>query len=399
MFTFIAKEAPSVSIPESSSLVTLQALDTTLQLYVRSENFLNPVIEGHETYNCPTMAFLVTNQQTGKVILFDAGARRDYWNYSPLVAGRFAKGVNVKGLRVSQGVHEVLAEARVDLNNLESVVWSHWHFDHIGDMSQFPPSVAIVVGPGFKKNLLPGYPSNPDSPLLETDYSGHELREICFDSRLRVGQFQAVDYFGDGSFYLLDVPGHAIGHMCGLARTTRDTFVLLGADCCHFAGSLRPSPYIPLPAEVDSASSGLDACFPNPCPCSLFGDCHPVATEYAKRVMPWYTASKSPGSAYVDPDTANQSLDGIRELDGLTDIFVCLAHDPALFEVLPLLNTDAGNNINDWKVKGYKERVKWMFLNELPRKGKPGRPPIVLGYWRDGKQVDVADAMRVEVEV
>ncbi len=32
----------------------------------------------------------------------------------------------------------------------------------------------------------------------------------------------AVDYFGDGSFLPLDGPGHAIGHLCGLARTTVD---------------------------------------------------------------------------------------------------------------------------------------------------------------------------------
>lgn len=123
MATIVPQAAPSLSLPISSSLVTLQALDTTLQLYVRSENFLNPVIPGHEIYNCPTMAFLVTNQTTGRTILFDAGARKDYWNYSPLVAGRFSKSVNVKGLRVDKGVHEVLEDANVKLDHLESVVW------------------------------------------------------------------------------------------------------------------------------------------------------------------------------------------------------------------------------------------------------------------------------------
>lgn len=47
---------------------------------------------------------------------------------------------------------------------------SHWHFDHIGDMSTFPSSTKIIVGPGFKENSLPGYPANPKSTLLETDY-------------------------------------------------------------------------------------------------------------------------------------------------------------------------------------------------------------------------------------
>jgi hypothetical protein len=123
MSNIMPQSAPPLSLPTSSSLVTLQALDTTLQLYVRSENFLNPVMLGHEVYNCPTMAFFITNQATGRTILFDAGARKDYWNYSPLVAGRFSKGVNVKGLRVDKGVHEVLGEAGVEIESLESVVW------------------------------------------------------------------------------------------------------------------------------------------------------------------------------------------------------------------------------------------------------------------------------------
>ncbi|KAL5342101.1 metallo-beta-lactamase superfamily protein [Aspergillus crustosus] len=381
---------PQLAIPESSHTVTVQAIDTTLQLYVRAENFLNPVIPGHETWNCPAMAFLITHSETGRKVLFDAGARKDYWNYSPLIADRFAKGVNVKGLRIDMGVHEVLTAAGIELESLEAVVWSHWHFDHIGDMSQFPSTVKIIVGPGFKENLLPGYPSNPGSPLLETDYSGRETQEIDFSDPLKIGQFKAHDVFGDGSFYLLDVPGHAIGHLCGLARTTPTTFVLLGADSCHFAGSLRPSQYIPLPDTI----SGLDSFFPSPCPCELFESCHPSPGKAnEKRTQPYYTASVAPKSVYIDPATANKSVQGLMEFDASSDVFICLAHDPSLWEVLPLLNQDPKADIGDWKAKGYKEATKWMFLNELPRDGKPGRAPLVEGFWRDGKRVDVSVAM------
>jgi hypothetical protein len=217
---------------------------------------------------------------------------------------------------------------------------------------------------------------------------------MVFDPNFKIGNFHALDYFGDGSFYLLDVPGHAIGHMCGLARTTVTTFVLLGADACHFAGSLRPSPYIPLPATLNSQASGLDEFFPSPCPCTLFGDCHPGHGEEAKRTTSYYTASKAVGSAYVDPDVANQSIGSMKEFDASPDVFVCLAHDPCLFEVLPLLNTSSKNSINDWQARGYKEKTRWRFLNELPRDGKPGRKPIIFEFWRDGKKVDVVEAMK-----
>ena len=69
------------------------------------------------------------------------------------------------------------------------------------------------------------------------------MQEIEFESAFKIGKFNAFDYFGDGSFYLLDVPGHAIGHMCGLVRTTPTSFLLLGADSCHFAGTLVCLPF------------------------------------------------------------------------------------------------------------------------------------------------------------
>ncbi|KAF4625568.1 hypothetical protein G7Y89_g12598 [Cudoniella acicularis] len=394
MPSITSKPAPPLSLPSSSSLVTVQAIDTTLCLYVRSENFLNPIIPGHEIYNCPTIGFLITNQETGKQILFDAGGRKDYWNYSPVVRTRFEKGVNVKGLRCDAGVHEVLETAGVDLNALESVIWSHWHFDHVGDMSKFPASVNIIVGPGFKESLLPGYPSNPNSTLLESDYSGREMKEISFDTSFKIGKFNAYDYFQDGSFYLLDVPGHAIGHICGLARTTPTTFMLLGADTCHFPGSLRPSPYIPLPETLSPARFGLDSHFPSPCPCELFTDCHSGHTEEEKRTQSYYTASRAPGSAYVDPDTADISISSMKEFDASEDVFVCLAHDPGLFEVLPLLNDGKGDNVNAWKEKGWKEAVRWRFLNELPKEGKRGRKPLVEGFWRDGLKVSAVEALK-----
>jgi hypothetical protein len=84
----------------------------------------------------------------------------------------------------------------------------------------------------------------------------------------------------------------------------------------------------------------------------------------------------------------------MKEFDASPDVFVCLAHDSCLFEVLPLLNTFSKNSINDWQARGYKEKTRWRILNELPRDGKPGRKLIIFGFWRDGKKVDVVEAMK-----
>lgn len=85
-------------------------------------------------------------------------------------------------------------------------------------------------------------------------YSGRNLREISFkgSQTTRIGRLPAFDYFGDGNLYLLDSPGHAVGHLCGLVRTTHgpDTFILLDGDVCHYAGIFRPSRYLPVPESI-----------------------------------------------------------------------------------------------------------------------------------------------------
>jgi hypothetical protein len=35
---------------------------------------------------------------------------------------------------------------------------------------RLPSKTEIVVGPGFTRAFLPGYPANKDSPILQIDY-------------------------------------------------------------------------------------------------------------------------------------------------------------------------------------------------------------------------------------
>ena len=58
-----------------------------------------------------------------------------------------------------------------------------------------------MVGPGFKET---------SAKILQADYSGRNLRQIDFnnDSKgLGIGGYRAVDWFGDGSIYILETTG------------------------------------------------------------------------------------------------------------------------------------------------------------------------------------------------
>lgn len=236
---------PALNIPDSSSTVSVSVIETTSRIIAKTSVVVVPHIEGHDEFNCPCYSFLIQHGATGKQVLFDLGIRKDPENFSPKTYA-FTK---VMTISAECNVSDILGEKT---SEIDAIIWSHHHFDHIGDPSPFPPSTKLVVGQGFKNEFLPGYPANPDSWIKEIDYAGRELIEVDFTrAGLRLGQYDALDYFGDGSFYLLDCPGHTVAHMMGLARTTPDSFVLMAADCCHHGGEFRPNQYQPLPDSID----------------------------------------------------------------------------------------------------------------------------------------------------
>lgn len=165
----------------------------------------------------------------------------------------------------------------------------------------------------------------------------------------------------------------------------------MGADACHFAGAFRPTPYLPLPTSIPS--DHLDSYYPSPCPCSVFTAHHPAAGTLseedadASRTSPFYKVSRVPGTVYIHGDAAQASIDKLRILDAHPGVFICLAHDAALFETLPVYNIDPDQDINDWKKAGYKESTRWAFLNELPKRDSPGREPLIQGLRRDDKVI------------
>lgn len=183
---------------------------------------------------------------------------------------------------------------------------------------------------------------------------GRELHEISFqgDSSLHIGQFTAFDYFGDGSFYLLDSPGHAIGHLCGLARTTisPDTFILLGGDVCHYAGILRPSKYLPVPKCI------------SPHPCRPMESGAVLCPGSAWEELQNSRGRQSDDTLFdmtfgMDIPLASQTVCSLQQLDCQENIFVIIAHDSTVRDGAPHFP----RSLNDWKARGLGEGLKWSF--------------------------------------
>ncbi|PFH55225.1 hypothetical protein XA68_10334 [Ophiocordyceps unilateralis] len=362
----MAKPTPDLNIPPSPSTVSVSLINAARIHHVCTADLVQPPRKGHEFFDAPCYVFLVRNTALNRTVIFDLGVRRDANNFSPAARRMIQKGGVI--IDVDFDVREILQRQGVDLSEIEAIVWSHWHFDHTGDSSGFGPGTALVVGPGFcepENGIFPGYPANPDSPILESDYAGRELREVSFaDSKVAVGRMSAIDYFGDGSFYLLDAPGHTVGHLCALARVTsspQSSFILMGGDGCHHMAELRPSPFRPLPHDLDpSPLRNLPVC-----PGALFEPLlWPQSSSTSNepdRTRAIYDIATGPNAYHTNPAETTRTIAKLQEVDAADNVFVVIAHDHHLLDLVDFFPA----TLDHFLVKGWPAASRWRFLADF----------------------------------
>jgi len=353
---------PPLNIPDSPNTVKVSIINTTSQMSnFPMWTFVEPLMPGHHEMAAGSYAFLIEHAKTGNkydTLLFDLGVRQDWETNSPTA---FVEAIKQGGhsIKVEKDTADILRENGVNLTDVGGIIWSHWHFDHTGNPGTFPGTTDVIVGPGFKSNLLPAYPTVPDAHIDERLWAGRKLREIDFEKEgqgLKIGKFNALDLYGDGSFYLLDTPGHTVGHISALARTTAEppTFIFMGGDIAHHGGEFRPTPYLPLPEDIN----------PHPikgpmfsCPGEVFVAIHPKKSRTERFNNPTTLA----GSWHFSPQEATRTIDKLTEFDAYEHIFPVIAHDNSLLDVIDFYPKPA----NDWLAKGWKQRSLWGFLRDF----------------------------------
>lgn len=138
-------------------------------------------------------------------------------------------------------------------------------------------------------------------------------------------------------------------------RTTSnpDTFVMLGGDMCHHAGELRPNPSLPLPESVQLES--LSKVFSG-------GVCPGAELESLQT-----SRGRKVDEPFFDPAQGLSIEESIRTLqktyvpDAQDNVLFIFAHDQKIHGVVDFFPKTA----NDWKVKGWKSKLTWRFLEDF----------------------------------
>ncbi|KAF5360534.1 hypothetical protein D9756_004740 [Leucocoprinus leucothites] len=182
---------------------------------------------------CPSLSFLLQHSSNKKKLVFDLGIRKDWENSPPKIIKWIKTVYNVD---VPQDVVESLEKGKLSPLDIDTVCLSHSHFDHSGHTAPFARS-EFIVGGETRDLFADGFwPQNPDAAfpadLLPADRTRFLGDDVDWQS---IGPFpRAYDFYGDGSLYIVDAPGHLSGHVNLLVRTNADGgWIYLAGDTAH----------------------------------------------------------------------------------------------------------------------------------------------------------------------
>lgn len=235
----------------SDGHVSVHALSAGV-LTLPMKAFVTPLDDPDEVMTVPSLSFLVQHQDpaTSKTtrIVFDLGIRRDLTRYPESLQKHLAQRQPTHG---TPDVTESLARGGLKPNDIDFIIYSHVHWDHIGMPADFPTS-RFVIGPKSIGLLLGTAPADeignntfePDLISLDRIIELHCYHEDPIRSARIPPIFtqpwkqldilsHTMDIFGDGSLRIVSAPGHLLGHINLLCRLENGQYVYLGGDACH----------------------------------------------------------------------------------------------------------------------------------------------------------------------
>jgi glyoxylase-like metal-dependent hydrolase (beta-lactamase superfamily II) len=235
------------SIGKDTVYATVSALEAG-QLTLPEKLFVTDA-DPDKRATVPSLSFLVQHPSSdGKTtrLVFDLGLKRDLKGYPPAQQAHIA---NRQPTILHPDCADSIREGGLDpAKDIDFVILSHVHWDHEGTPSDFSNS-QFVVGSGtlhlLENGAPPHYPKNIFNPDLLPRERTSELPPVSRDTTTAASKqtehvwkpfagFPAtVDFFGDGSVYVVDSPGHLYGHVNLLVHTGPQKWVYLGGDCCH----------------------------------------------------------------------------------------------------------------------------------------------------------------------
>jgi len=176
-----------------------------------------------ETTIFPVPSWLI--EHPDGLVLFDTGMHIDLQTSFDRIGEETAKNLQ-PDFSAGQELTARLGERSIHVGDIDRIVLSHLHFDHVGGNEEVPDARVLVQrdewAAGHDQRMIDYGVYNP------ADYDhGHDVQELDGEH----------DVFGDGKLVCLPTPGHTKGHQSLRVELESGPVVLTG-DCVYLESML-----------------------------------------------------------------------------------------------------------------------------------------------------------------
>ena len=222
----------SMSLPApitNQPFCDVSALEAGL-IELPDELFITKAVPGKVT-TAPSLSFILIHSESKQKFIFDLGIRKDQNNHPPFVVDLIKTTYPV---HVTEDVMDSLEKGGTSPSDIDYVCLSHDHWDHTGDTIPFT-KCTFLVGGAAECLIQLGFPGDPNARFPSGMLPKERTKALDPSAWKPIGPFpRALDFFEDGSLYIIDAPGHLPGHINILARTSSDgAWIYLAGDSAH----------------------------------------------------------------------------------------------------------------------------------------------------------------------
>jgi glyoxylase-like metal-dependent hydrolase (beta-lactamase superfamily II) len=192
----------------------------------------------------PSRAYLLDTRQG--LMLWDTGYAEHFLDATRSGIYRLYPVVTPVFFDPAQSLRAQLFAAGIAPNDIHTIALSHFHADHLAGLRDFPKARLMVSGVGWKAvRGLTGLAALRQAflpPLLPADMESRmsfmeELPQVPLPVEL-APFVSGRDIFGSAEVYVVDLPGHAVGHMGAFVQGDAG-WILLASDAAWSTQSVR----------------------------------------------------------------------------------------------------------------------------------------------------------------
>ena len=156
-------------------------------------------------------------------VIFDTGLHAELQSDSARLGGL----ANVFKVDMQHDLKAAIEQQGVDPSRINTIVFSHLHFDHSGGTAAIPNADIIIQASEWSAGQSDEFIDGP--AYRASDYNlGHDMVQV-------EGLY---DIFDDGTVVCVPTPGHTAGHQ-SLKVQLESGSVLLVGDCCYWRRMLE----------------------------------------------------------------------------------------------------------------------------------------------------------------